>query len=74
MTFTIDEKEIISMYDTSDRVKLIARLKEILPHIDDKEMTEITDNAISKLERMTDSEFAETEFESVFIPIETEGC
>lgn len=73
MTFTIDEKEIISMYDTSDRVKLIARLKEILPHIDDKEMTEITDNAISKLERMTDSEFAETEFESVFIPNETEG-
>ena len=73
MTFTIDEKEIISMYDTSDRVKLIARLKEILPHIDDKEMTEITANAISKLERMTDSEFAETEFESVFIPNETEG-
>lgn len=72
MTFTIDEKEIISMYDTSDRVKLIARLKEILPYIDDKEMAEITDNAISKLERMTDSEFSETEFESVLTPDETE--
>lgn len=72
MTFTIDEKEIISMYDTSDRLKLIALLKEILPYIDDKEMAEITDNAISKLERMTDGEFAEKEFESVLTPDETE--
>ena len=72
MKFSVDEMNVISIYDTTDRVNLIARLKEILPYIEDEEMTEITSSAISKLERMTDSEFSATEFKSVLAPEELE--
>ena len=68
MKFTIDEMNVIAIYDTTDRKNLIARLKEILPLIDDEEMAEITGNAISKLERMTDGEFATTEFKQTLAP------
>ena len=73
MKFSVDEMNVISIYDTTDRVNLIARLKEILPYIEDEEMTEITSSAILKLERMTDSEFSATEFKSVLTPEELEG-
>lgn len=73
MKFSVDEMNVISIYDTTDRVNLIARLKEILPRIDDEEMAEITSSAISKLERTTDSEFSATEFKSVLTPEELEG-
>jgi len=72
MKFSVDEMNVISIYDTTDRVNLIARLKEILPRIDDEEMAEITSSAISKLERTTDSEFSATEFKSVLAPEELE--
>lgn len=73
MKFTVDEMNVISIYDTTDRKKLIVRLNEILPHIDDEEMSEITRAAISKLERMTDEEFSSTEFRSFLTPEEKEG-
>lgn len=73
MKFSVDEMNVISIYDTSDRINLIARLTEILPRIDDEEMAEITSSAISKLERMTDSEFSATEFKSVLTPEELEA-
>lgn len=72
MKFSVDEMNVISIYDTSDRINLIARLTEILPRIDDEEMAEITSSAISKLECMTDSEFSATEFKSVLTPEELE--
>ena len=73
MRFSVDEMNVIAIYDTSDRNKLITQLKAVLPNIEDTELSEITAEAINKLERMTDEEFSSTEFKSFLTPEEKEG-
>ena len=60
--FTVDEMNLICIYDTSDRVGLIIQLQEAMPFIQNEELSEITANIISKLVRMTDKEYREIEF------------
>lgn len=62
MNFTVDEMNIISIYDTSDRGNVISEMKQALPFVDDKEIRETMTAAILKLERMTDTEFSGIEF------------
>lgn len=62
MNFTVDEMNIISIYDTSGRDNVISEMKQALPFVDDKEIREIMTAAILKLERMTDTEFSGIEF------------
>ena len=59
MNFSFDELEIIKIFytDSDTREKLISELKTILPHVEEIEMTEITQELISKLETLTDEEF-----------------
>lgn len=73
MRFSVDEMNVIAIYDTSDRNKLITQLKTVLPNIEDTELSEITAEAINKLERMTDEEFSAAEFKSLLTPEEKEG-
>lgn len=73
MRFSVDEMNVIAIYDTTDRNKLITQLKSVLPNIEDTELSEITEEAINKLERMTDEEFSSTEFKSFLTPEEQEG-
>ena len=73
MRFSVDEMNVIAIYDTSDRNKLITHLKTVLPNIEDTELSEITAEAINKLESMTDEEFSSTEFKSFLTPEEKEG-
>lgn len=61
MIFTYDEINLMCIYDISSRKGLIAELKEIRPYIDDDEILEIADSAISKLESLSDEEFGELE-------------
>lgn len=68
MKFSVDEMNVICIYDTTDRIKLISQLKTVLPNIEDSELAEITAEAIEKLERMTDSEFKATDFKPVLTP------
>ena len=60
--FTVDEMNLICIYDTSDRVGLIIQLQEAMPFIQNEELSEITANIISKLVSMTDEEYREIEF------------
>lgn len=73
MRFSVDEMNVIAIYDTTDRKKLITQLKSVLPNIEDTELSEITEEAINKLERMTDEEFSSTEFKSFLTPEEQEA-
>ena len=73
MRFSVDEMNVIAIYDTSDRNKLITQLKTVLPNIEDTELSEITAEAINKLKSMTDEEFSSTEFKSFLTSEEKEG-
>ena len=57
--FTVEEENLICIYDISSRTALISSIKEAIPHYDDEpEMQEIATSAIRKLEAMTDADFS----------------
>lgn len=59
MKCSIEEINLMCIYDCSDRFKLIDELEEVIPYVEEPEMLELMDNTIDKLYRMTDQEFAE---------------
>lgn len=59
--FSDEEKSIISMYNTADRVGLIVKIKEALPYIEDTDLKNTAADIVSKLVGMTDKEFADLE-------------
>lgn len=59
--FSNVEKNIISMYNTADRVGLIVKIKEALPYIEDTDLKDTAADIVSKLIGMTDKEFADLE-------------
>ena len=59
--FSDEEKSIIGMYNTADRVGLIAKIKEAIPYIEDTDLKDTAADIISKLVVMTDKEFADLE-------------
>lgn len=61
MTFTVDEINLMCIFDTKNKNKLIDDLKRAIPFVDNTELKEITEGIISKLAAMTDDEFAELE-------------
>lgn len=56
--FTVEEINLMCIYDISDRAQLIAEVKDSLPHVYEPEMREIMESVMDKLEHMTDSEYA----------------
>ena len=63
---TQDEINIICIYDTSNKNALIGNMQKAVPYIEDTELKQLTESAVSKLSAMTDSEFAATEFTPSF--------
>ena len=59
--FSYEEKSIISMYNTDDRVGLIVKIKEAISYIEDADLKNAAADIISKLVVMTDKEFADLE-------------
>lgn len=59
--FSDEEKSIIGMYNTADRVGLIVKIKEAIPHIEDADLKNTAADIVSKLVGMTDKEFADLE-------------
>lgn len=59
--FTLDEMNLMCIYDTSDRVGLIIQLQEAMPYIENEELNKITSNIIQKLVGMNDEEYREIE-------------
>ena len=63
MTFTNDEQNLMCIYDTGTRTRLLDALttmKEVLEP-EETELREMTDTVIEKLTAMSDAEYAELE-------------
>jgi len=58
MGFTVEEINLMCVYDTSDRGRLLAGIRESLPHLLEPELKELAQGVIVRLETMTDREFA----------------
>ena len=62
--FTFEERNLVCIYNSAGtRTGLIAALEEMRGYLqpDENELRELTDSALSKLERMSDAEFAALE-------------
>ena len=59
MDFTKDELSLIGIYNAGSRKKTIAALIEMQQYLEDDEadLRELTDNAVNKLEKISDEQF-----------------
>ena len=67
-TFTFEETNLLCIYNTGSRAGLVEALTEMRGELSPKEteLRELTDSALSKLQAMSDAEFAELELYPVF--------
>ena len=56
--FSVEEINLMCIFDTSDRAALIAELRESFPGVYDPDMREIYESAIAKLETISDEDFS----------------
>ena len=60
--FTVEEINLICIFDTSNRAKLISEMKSVpLADLDD-EMQQLLFRVVQKLEKMNDEEFSRFDF------------
>lgn len=61
MNITFEEQQLMSIYNPGTRMSLMKALSEMRIYLDkdEQELKDLTDSAISKLNAMTDAEFAE---------------
>jgi hypothetical protein len=62
--FTVEEVNLMCVFEGQDRKGMIADIKNVIPHIQDSEMVELAGQVLGKLENMSDKEFAEIELEA----------
>ena len=60
--FSVEEINLMCIYDTSDKAVLIAELRSGLPDIYDPDMRDIYESAIDKLERISEDDFSDIGF------------
>ena len=62
--FTVEEVNLMCVFEGQDRRGMIADIKNVIPHIHDSEMVELAGQVLGKLETMSDEEFAEIGLEA----------
>ena len=62
--FTVEEINLMCVFDAKGRTELIEDIGRVLLHLDDKDMEELANRVIGKLQNMTDEEFAEVVLEA----------
>ena len=62
--FTVEEVNLMCVFEGQDRRGMIADIKNVIPHIQDSEMVELAGQVLGKLETMSEEEFAEIELEA----------
>ena len=62
--FTVEEINLMCVFDRRNRTELIEEIDSVLLHLDDKDMEEVAKQVIDKLQNMTDEEFAELVLEA----------
>ena len=60
--FSVEEINLMCIFDTSDRATLLMDLWEGIDGVYDPDMREIFESAIEKLERISDEDFADIGF------------
>ena len=59
--FTVEEINLMCVFDTSGRDALIAELTAAIPGFDEPELAGIAENVLSKLAKMSGADFAALE-------------
>lgn len=60
--FTVEEINLICIFDTSSRARLISEMKSLPLNGLDVEMQELLFRVVSKIEKMNDEEFSRCDF------------
>ena len=55
---------LMCVFEGQDRTGMIADIKNVIPHIQDSGMVELSRQVLEKLEAMSDEEFAEVVLEA----------
>ena len=62
--FTIEESNLISIFASKNRTKVMRDISNAIPHLDDEEMIDLSLRVVDKLKVMSDEEFAKLEIEA----------
>lgn len=62
--FTVEESNLISIFASKNRTKVMQDINNAIPHLDDKEMIDLSLRVVDKLKVMSDEEFAKLEIEA----------
>ena len=62
--FTVEEINLMCVFEGQDRTGMIAEIKNIIPHIQDNDMVELAEQVLGKLEAMSDEAFTEVALEA----------
>ena len=62
--FTVEEVNLMCVFEGQDRTGMIADIKNVIPHLQDSDMEELARQVIGKLKAMSDEEFAEVALEA----------
>ena len=62
MHFTVEEENLICMYHNADRRRTIDKITAVLPDMDEN-VRALAQQTLSKLERMTDSDYDNQKFQ-----------
>ena len=62
--FTVEEINLMCVFEGQDRTGMIADIKNVIPHLQDSDMEELARQVIGKLEAMSDEEFVEVALEA----------
>ena len=62
MHFTVEEENLICLYHNADRRRTMGKITAALPYMDEN-MRSLAQQTLSKLERMTDSNYDNQKFQ-----------
>ena len=62
--FTVEEINFMCVFETQDGYDWADQTRQVMPHIKDSDMEELGEQALGKLQNMTDEEFAEISLEA----------
>jgi hypothetical protein len=60
--FTVEEINLMCIFDISSRNALIDELSAAIPDFDEPELTEIAENVLAKLNTLNDEDFSALDF------------
>lgn len=62
--FTVEESNLISIFASKNRTKVMRDISNAIPHLDDVDMIDLSLSVVDKLNAMSDEEFAKLEIEA----------